>query len=130
VPFKYATRASPTILACPNWLVLCGTQTRVVESEQIGPDPLARRMLADMRAEVMLITPLQKGDLSESLGDTADYPMPGEVVRSRSTRWLRSFAMESRACAIAFARQRPYYPVKRGGQRVAVFIGNMKGMET
>jgi alpha-methylacyl-CoA racemase len=48
---------------------------RVVEFEGIGPGPLAGRMLADMGAQVTVITRLQQGALSERLGGTADNPM-------------------------------------------------------
>ncbi len=48
---------------------------RVVEFEGIGPGPLAGRMLADMGADVTVITRHQKGAVSERLGGTGDSPL-------------------------------------------------------
>lgn len=48
---------------------------RIVEFEGIGPGPLAGRMLADMGAQVTVITRLQKGVVSERLVGTGDNPL-------------------------------------------------------
>ncbi len=48
---------------------------RVVEFEGIGPGPLAARMLADMGAEVTVVTRMQPGVVSQRLGGSADNPL-------------------------------------------------------
>ena len=48
---------------------------RVVEFEGIGPGPLAGRMLADMGAEVTVITRPHKGAVNEQLGGDGDNPL-------------------------------------------------------
>lgn len=48
---------------------------RVVEFEGIGPGPLAGRMLADMGAEVIVITRPQRGTVAARLGGDAEDPM-------------------------------------------------------
>lgn len=48
---------------------------RIVEFEGIGPGPLAGRMLADMGAEVTVITRLELGDVQAQLGGDDDNPM-------------------------------------------------------
>lgn len=48
---------------------------RIVEFEGIGPGPLAGRMLADMGAEVTVITRLQPGAVNQRLGGGSDAPL-------------------------------------------------------
>lgn len=48
---------------------------RVVEFEGIGPGPLAGRMLADMGAEVLVITRKEMGEVQAQLGGGNDNPM-------------------------------------------------------
>ena len=48
---------------------------RVVEFEGIGPGPLAGRMLADMGAEVTVITRPQRGAVAAQLGGNAEDPL-------------------------------------------------------
>ncbi|SCK16792.1 alpha-methylacyl-CoA racemase [Variovorax sp. HW608] len=48
---------------------------RIVEFEGIGPGPLAGRMLADMGAQVTVVTRPQKGAVSERLGGAGGNPL-------------------------------------------------------
>ena len=55
---------------------------RVVEFEGLGPAPLAGRMLADMGAQVTLITRPQQGAVVERMGAGQDNPLRrGKTVR-------------------------------------------------
>lgn len=51
------------------------TGIRIVEFEGIGPGPLAARMLADMGAEVTVISRPQKGAVNERLGGAGENPL-------------------------------------------------------
>ncbi|MGO4303142.1 CaiB/BaiF CoA transferase family protein [Cupriavidus sp. RAF12] len=48
---------------------------RIVEFEGLGPGPLAGRMLADMGAEVIVISRRQKVAVAETLGGNKDSPL-------------------------------------------------------
>jgi alpha-methylacyl-CoA racemase len=48
---------------------------RVIEFEGIGPGPLAGRMLADMGAEVTVITRLEPGEVQAQLGGSDENPL-------------------------------------------------------
>lgn len=51
------------------------TGVRVIEFEGIGPGPLAARMLADLGAQVTVITRPQQGVVAAQLAGTGDNPM-------------------------------------------------------
>lgn len=51
------------------------TGVRIVEFEGIGPGPLAAYMLADMGAEVTVISRLQQGAIAAQLGGGGDNPL-------------------------------------------------------
>lgn len=55
---------------------------RVIEFEGIGPGPLAGRILADMGAEVTVISRLETGEVQAQLGGSDENPLRhGKVVR-------------------------------------------------
>ena len=73
------------------------TGVRVVEFEGIGPGPLAGRMLADMGADVTVISRPQKGAVTEQLGGCGDNPLR----RGKTVVLLDLKQSESRAEAMA-----------------------------
>ena len=60
-------------LSSPLALPLAGV--RIIEFEGIGPGPLAGRMLADLGADVTVISRLQQGAVAAQLGGGGENPM-------------------------------------------------------